>query len=369
MALPSGGDAPFGEGPSVTWVALETVLWGARELERSAAGLAGLEEALRARGDLDRLRELEVRFGCRLFAAAERAATARDRGWAAAERRMLASGSGYVESGEDPAGGLLASPPGRLAEPWDHVRGPMVLDAAAVRRLEREQGRVAVPGAAFVLRVGSYPPRPWYVEPGEREGGGLGGAVLVPWQAVRLGRGTDVLGEDADGRTIRAVRGDVESVHPAGPAPSEGALVGDVEQGVWGELRRTARGAWLVLGEPPNGRPPAEPALREMVAGARWSERGRLDFSCYNRPRELTRGACEARGGVWDRPCTRDHECPYFSADARGGCVRGFCEMPLGVNNIAFTVPEGRPVCRSCPPEDPRCCGPGARVAGDFAWR
>ena len=83
----------------------------------------------------------------------------------------------------------------------------------------------------------------------------------------------------------------------------------------------------------------------------------------------MTREACESAGGVWDRPCTRDHECPYFSRDARGGCVDGFCEMPLGVENAAFTAARGDPVCTNCGPRsaDPvRCCA--SLASPEYAW-
>ena len=48
---------------------------------------------------------------------------------------------------------------------------------------------------------------------------------------------------------------------------------------------------------------------------------------------------CAKRGGVWDHPCERDDECPFFRATAetyRGGCAAGYCEMPVGVPRVGF---------------------------------
>ena len=53
-----------------------------------------------------------------------------------------------------------------------------------------------------------------------------------------------------------------------------------------------------------------------------------------------TRTVCKQKGGVWDRPCQRDEECPFFRAMEtdvggavyRGGCNGGgYCEMPISV--------------------------------------
>ena len=68
---------------------------------------------------------------------------------------------------------------------------------------------------------------------------------------------------------------------------------------------------------------------------------------------DATRQLCEGSGGVWDRPCEHDAECPFIRADtelARGRCLAGRCELPLGVRPVGFKhVRVGdRPVCR-CP--------------------
>ena len=58
--------------------------------------------------------------------------------------------------------------------------------------------------------------------------------------------------------------------------------------------------------------------------------------------------------GSWDKPCLRDHECPFFRNSARGGCTdSGYCEMPLGVTQISYKKYTGTPLCH--------CHGPGDR--------
>jgi len=75
-------------------------------------------------------------------------------------------------------------------------------------------------------------------------------------------------------------------------------------------------------------------------------------YTCVTEPRIQSRAACESRfdafgrpkpGGpdVWDKPCERDTDCPFFQANKayknhRGGCVAGYCEMPLGVTRVGY---------------------------------
>ena len=64
---------------------------------------------------------------------------------------------------------------------------------------------------------------------------------------------------------------------------------------------------------------------------------------------------CVKHGGVWDRPCGVDTECPFYdSRQGRGGCNNGFCEMPLGLQSISFRqAGPGQPMRRGCTPVDP----------------
>jgi hypothetical protein len=67
------------------------------------------------------------------------------------------------------------------------------------------------------------------------------------------------------------------------------------------------------------------------------------------------RELCESNGGVWDHPCDKDDDCPYFQSNkryrnTRGGCVAGYCEMPVGVKRAGYRHfdNESKPVCYSC---------------------
>ena len=80
---------------------------------------------------------------------------------------------------------------------------------------------------------------------------------------------------------------------------------------------------------------------------------------CSIDPSIPVREMCINEGGVWDRPCERDEDCPFFQAApsdmARGGCgAGGYCEMPIGVRNAGYRHYDAgkaaRPVCRGGPP-------------------
>ena len=47
----------------------------------------------------------------------------------------------------------------------------------------------------------------------------------------------------------------------------------------------------------------------------------------------------------FDKPCEFDEECPFFSEKniGIGGCRNGLCDMPVGVERIAFTKYKGEP--------------------------
>jgi len=106
-------------------------------------------------------------------------------------------------------------------------------------------------------------------------------------------------------------------------------------------------------------------------------------FICVEDPRMKSRPQCEAAGNTWDRPCRKDEECPYFQANKRyrnyrGGCVDGYCEMPVGVDVRGFRVPvpSPAPACHGCEEEpwDLSCCAnqepePDFAFVGDFNRR
>ena len=80
---------------------------------------------------------------------------------------------------------------------------------------------------------------------------------------------------------------------------------------------------------------------------------------CSVDPLVPVRELCMQRGGVWDRPCERDDDCPFFQAApmsmTRGGCDKsGFCELPIGVQNAGYrhyiSGAATRPICQGGPP-------------------
>jgi hypothetical protein len=85
-------------------------------------------------------------------------------------------------------------------------------------------------------------------------------------------------------------------------------------------------------------------------AGATWGWTLDKQWATVEHPRGICQGPvgerldkdtpmlCVSSGGTWDRPCETDTECPFYdSRRGRGGCRdSGFCEMPLGVNNLSY---------------------------------
>ena len=66
--------------------------------------------------------------------------------------------------------------------------------------------------------------------------------------------------------------------------------------------------------------------------------------------------------GVWDKPCNKNIECPFYRANKnydnkRGGCINGYCEMPKNVKRIGhkYFDPKQKPFCHNCEREN--CVG------------
>ena len=69
---------------------------------------------------------------------------------------------------------------------------------------------------------------------------------------------------------------------------------------------------------------------------------------------------------IWDKKCSSNNECPYYKSNKkynnnRGGCVNGYCELPIGVKRIGFTkysdIEYNKPFCYECPDTtDLECC-------------
>jgi hypothetical protein len=90
-------------------------------------------------------------------------------------------------------------------------------------------------------------------------------------------------------------------------------------------------------------------------------------FKCFNPRAELgidefskTQNDCISFSnkfkcpGKWDIPCKNDNECPFHKANKnydnnRGGCIKGFCEMPVNVGNAGYHFFDTKqPLCYNC---------------------
>lgn len=95
-------------------------------------------------------------------------------------------------------------------------------------------------------------------------------------------------------------------------------------------------------------------------------------YECYDHSSYQTSGLCESpydeigqyRKSVykWDRRCETNIECPYYQKNKnyqnyRGGCIDGYCEMPIGMSNNSYRTGVGIPYCYNCPdPMSSLCC-------------
>lgn len=48
---------------------------------------------------------------------------------------------------------------------------------------------------------------------------------------------------------------------------------------------------------------------------------------------------CVNIGGLWDKPCSKNKDCPFNISKTRGECNKntGYCEMPEGIERIGYT--------------------------------
>jgi hypothetical protein len=97
-------------------------------------------------------------------------------------------------------------------------------------------------------------------------------------------------------------------------------------------------------------------------------------YRCFDNPDIVSKGLCESqfdelgrpkkRPTFWDRPCEKNEECPFYQANKnyknyRGGCIDGRCEMPIGINQVAYRLydPKSLPMCHNCKTvSNPYCC-------------
>lgn len=327
-------------GTSIKTLGIETILYG----DKSIKDEIYLGNLLLGKGDLSRLRELEYRFSCKLYPVSEIEADKKDVFYKDKEKRLLQSGNATLVD-------YRPSINTRFLEfPKDPTKQTLVIDYEEIKNPRL--------GMALMMQIGSYPKQPWYVHEIQPEK-----IRLRTWLPVEFGRKLDFIGQTDEGRDIFAVRGEVTPIYDGSPKLFPGMMVGN--DNTVGELYLTAAGSYSVLGKRPLGEPSTDPLIRDSNR----KTGGRLPPICHSRPTAITEELCEKAGGVWDQPCTRDHECPFFSGDMRGGCIDGFCEMPLGVSNSAFKKYEGEPICIGCDPNsmDPiRCCAQFQEP--NFAW-
>jgi len=78
------------------------------------------------------------------------------------------------------------------------------------------------------------------------------------------------------------------------------------------------------------------------------------DKNILNRPKS---------SGIWDKPCIINEECPFYLANKnylndRGGCVNGFCEMPINVERLTYRNYNliTPPFCHNCKNNNEKCC-------------
>jgi hypothetical protein len=101
---------------------------------------------------------------------------------------------------------------------------------------------------------------------------------------------------------------------------------------------------------------------------------------CFGNPNIMNKVICEKSGFVWDARCKHNSECPFFdSKRGTGGCNLGYCEVPLGVERVAFKQYEYESnnkgaFCHGCKnKESPHCCkdqkNPQYAFAGDKRYR
>lgn len=192
---------------------------------------------------------------------------------------------------------------GELPKPPLGVRGPVMrvaLDSMVVRGVPIRDGDVVLDASS----------RKWYV----RE------HALWSHKTVLLRRSEVVI----EGRTIRPLRAGT----PIGGQASKGdkveiRLLGQQEQTLYGEVTDDDPVLWRITTD----------INHSMVSDPR--------ATCFGARLAHTASECYAAGGVWDRPCDADTECPYYDpATGRGKCVAGMCEMPLKVGNLSFRTAD-----------------------------
>lgn len=100
-------------------------------------------------------------------------------------------------------------------------------------------------------------------------------------------------------------------------------------------------------------------------------------YQCYEDNSILTKTECvsevDKNGNNklsyhWDKPCVKNTECPFYLSNKnykneRGGCVDGYCEIPIGLKRTSYKTydtnitEKNYPRCHGCDINDgPDCC-------------
>lgn len=192
---------------------------------------------------------------------------------------------------------------GELPKPPLGVRGPVMrvaLDSMVVRGVPIREGDVVLDASS----------RKWYVRD----------RALWSHKPVEVQRADIVV----EGRTIRPLRAGTRLGADAKKGDKvEVRLLGPQSQTLYGEVTDDDPILWRITTD----------INHSMVSDPR--------ATCFGARLAHTAAECYAAGGVWDRPCDVDTECPYYDpATGRGKCVSGMCEMPLKVGNTSFRTAD-----------------------------
>lgn len=126
-----------------------------------------------------------------------------------------------------------------------------------------------------------------------------------------------------EGRTIRPLRA--------------GTKLNDVAKGDRVEVRMEGPHLQMLYGVVADD----DPVLWRITTDINHSMVSDPRATCFGARLAHTAAECYAAGGVWDRPCDADTECPYYDqATGHGKCVVGMCEMPLKVGNRSFRTAD-----------------------------
>ena len=108
--------------------------------------------------------------------------------------------------------------------------------------------------------------------------------------------------------------------------------------------------------------------LQDRTLGELMSDREGGDFKCFHPKAEngelsnyTNKLDCisyhkEVDGvGIWDEPCSKNEECPFYQANKNynnqfGGCIDGQCQLPVGVDKVGYRHWNKltQPYCHQC---------------------